>query len=367
MNICHISTVHDRNDVRIFLKECNSLAAAGNNVFLVVSDGKNDEIENGIRILNVGSKPKNRLFRMLVVSVYAYVAAVKTGADIYHLHDPELIVVGLVLKLKGERVIYDVHEDLPRQILSKKWISPYFRKSISCVMELIENFFAKRFDAIVTATPFIRQRFVKINKNTINVNNYPILKEIPFCGDWNTGRDKLCYVGSITRTRGIVELIRAIELVNIKLVLAGKFSELGIEQEVRTLKGWKNVEYLGYVSRDKIRDILNTSCAGVVTLHPVENYIDSLPIKMFEYMAAGLPVIASNFPIWKNIIDSNNVGKCVDPMNPRAISSAIEFFINNKHEAQAMGRKGRKLVEGYYNWENEETKLIDLYNKLVLN
>lgn len=361
--ICHLTSVHTLTDTRIFYKECMTLVKAGYEVILIGTNDR-DELRDGVQIFGL-SKPKNRIERMLSTTKKLYKKAVACNADIYHFHDPELIPVGLLLKAKGKKVIYDVHEDVPRQILSKPWLPGFLRKAISCIVERIENYAAKRFDWIVTATPHIRDRFLKVNSRVIDINNFPILSELYEPNvDWTSKGKVVCYVGGITKIRGIFEMVQAIGMTDYKLLLAGNFDYKEEKEHVKKTIGWKQVVELGHISREEVRAVLSSSMAGLVVLHPIANYMDALPVKMFEYMAAGIPVIASNFPLWKEIIEGNKCGLCVDPLNPKEIANAIQWIMNNPGQAKRMGENGRKAVEEKYNWEAESKKLLAVYENL---
>lgn len=362
--ICHLTSAHPQNDIRIFVKECCSLADAGYEVHLIVPNTKDDQ-KNGVIIHGIENSNTNRFIRMTKTVWKVYKSARKVDAEIYHFHDPELLLIGLLLKLKGKKVIYDVHEDVPRQMLAKKWIPRRLRKPISRVFEGFENYCASRLDSIVTATPFIRERFLKINRNTIDVNNFPILKEFKDINlDFRTKDRAVCYVGKIDEIRGIFELLEAIKLAEKKLLLAGKFNTASERNKAMSMEGWKNTEDLGFLNRNEIANIMERSMGGLVVLHPKVNYLDALPIKMFEYMAAGIPVVASNFPLWKEIVDENRCGVCVDPFNINEISNAINWIIKNPSEAERLGRNGRLAVEQKYNWENERQKLYKVYESI---
>ena len=365
IKICHISTVHPAFDVRIFHKECKTLLDAGYDVSFIVQHDK-EEIIEGIKIIPL-PRAKNRLNRMIFLPFKAYKLALKQKAEIYHFHDPELIFIGLLLKLKRKKVIYDIHEDVPRQILTKPYLKKYILYIISYLFEKFENLFARRFDFLIAATPHIRDRFLKINKNTIDINNFTLLKEMYSKVQWEERENNIAYIGGITKIRGIIELVKALEYINIdiNLYLAGDFEDKNLEQYVKSLNGWKKVKYYGYVERKGISKILKNSKIGIVTLHPTTNYFESLPVKMFEYLSAGIPVIASNFPLWKEIVEGNNCGICVDPQSPEEIAKAIEYLINRPEIAKQMGENGRKVVEEKYNWENERKRLLEVYSILV--
>jgi glycosyltransferase involved in cell wall biosynthesis len=177
----------------------------------------------------------------------------------------------------------------------------------------------------------------------------------------------VAYIGGISRIRGIVEVVKAMQKQSsdARLQLGGSFSEIEFEKQIRKEVGWNKVDALGWLGRNDVKGVLHDSIAGLVTLHPVINYVDALPVKMFEYMSAGLPVIASNFPLWKRIVEGNRCGLCVDPLDPQAIAEAIDYLVSHPIEAGQMGRNGQKAVLKHYNWENEEKKLIDFYNGLL--
>ncbi|MBA2877228.1 glycosyltransferase involved in cell wall biosynthesis [Anoxybacillus kamchatkensis] len=371
MRVCHLTSVHPAEDIRIFVKECQSLVSAGHEVILVVAN-ESPRVINGVKIVGVHAPAKNRLMRMLKATYEVYKQALKEDAEVYHFHDPELIPIGLLLKGKGKKVVYDVHEDVPEQVLSKQWIPSLLRKPISFLVKAVEKFASKRFDAIVTATPTINERFKTYNERSITVHNYPILNELI---DPNLDISKkqfekpsIVYIGGITELRGIREMVQAIETINkdqhVQLHLAGKFSPPELEIKMRKLPAWQYVNYLGWLNRQQIKQCLSDATLGLVLLHPEPRYVVSYPIKLFEYMSAGIPVVASNFPLWKEIVESSGCGKCVDPLNVDEISETIRWFLNHPEKAKEMGMNGRKAIEEKYNWESESSVLIRLYDEL---
>ncbi len=363
IKVCILTSVHPPFDTRIFHKEAKSLARAGYDVTLIAQHDK-EEIIDGIRISPL-LKPKNRLERMTKTVWLTYRKALKINADVYHFHDPELMPVGLLLKRHGKRVIYDVHEDVPRQNLSKPYLPVAFRKPISLMIGALEAFSARRFDGVVTATPFINRRFLELGANAINVNNYPLVSELYAAeNQWKNKEKIVCYVGGIGRIRGAFEMVEAIGKTKYRLLLAGNI-ETDIENVLQQIPGWRQVEALGFVNREGVRATAARSIAGLVLFHPEPNHINAQPNKMFEYMSAGIPVIASNFPLWKEIIEGAKCGICVDPLNPEDIAGAIQFIIDHPAEAEQMGKNGRRAVEEKYNWGMEEKKLLGLYSALA--
>uniref|UniRef100_UPI00333FA174 glycosyltransferase family 4 protein n=1 Tax=Castellaniella defragrans TaxID=75697 RepID=UPI00333FA174 len=366
MKICHLTSVHSRYDTRIFLKECRSLSNAGYKVALIVADGKGREDREGIEIHDAGAS-SGRLDRIRHATKRVLAKAIAVDAEIYHFHDPELIPAGLKLKRMGKRVIFDSHEDVPKQLLGKPYLSPMKRKLLSWVFSVYERRTCGEFDAIVAATPFIRDKFLGINARAIDINNFPMWGELAEPADAEGIRSNICYVGGIAAIRGVREIVRAMEYIrsDARLQLVGTFSEAPVSAEVRQYGGWNRIDELGFMDRAGVRSVLGRSFAGLVTFLPAPNHIDAQPNKMFEYMSAGIPVIASNFPLWREIIEGNDCGLCVDPLDPREIAAAIDFFANHPEQARAMGENGRRAVESRYNWGVEEKKLIDLYESIL--
>lgn len=371
MKICHITSVHSKNDTRVFIKECQSLSKAGHEVFYIVPNVE-DNIENGVKIIGVDSSVTGQINRIRKTTKKVFTKAIEMDADVYHFHDPELMPIGLKLKAKGKKVIYDVHEDVPEQVLSKQWIPKPLRKSISVLVKRYEKYASKKFDAVVAATPTIANRFKSYNPNTITVHNYPLLDELVAPErNMDSSNPSALYIGGIYLLRGIKEMILAVEGLNrnkdCNLTLAGAFAPAHLEQEIREMDGWKFVDYRGFLNRDEVREVLSQAHMGLVLLHPEPRFVVSLPIKLFEYMSAGIPVIASNFPLWKEIVEENQCGLCVDPLNIDEIKEAMRWILDHPAEAKAMGENGRKAIEEKYNWESESEKLISLYRTFETN
>lgn len=365
MNVVHLTSVHSRFDTRIYYKQCLSLEKAGYSVSLIVADGKGEEVKDNINIYDVGV-PQGRLNRIFKISKKIFNKAVLLNADVYHLHDPELIPSALKLRKLGKIVIFDSHEDVSLQMRAKPYLNAPLRYLVGEAYGLYERYACKKISAVITATPFIRDKFIKINPNTIDVNNFPIINELKSEANWESKEKCICYIGGIGTIRGIEEIILALgyQKSSTRLKLGGLFNNKEIEERVKKFEGWSLVDELGYLDRFGVKDVLEQSIAGLVVLHPVINYVDALPVKMFEYMSAGIPVIASNFPLWEEIIEKNNCGVCVDPLDPYAIADAIDFFRNAPDKAKQMGKNGRKTIENTYNWSIEEKKLLELYTKL---
>ncbi|MYB33827.1 MAG: glycosyltransferase family 4 protein [Gammaproteobacteria bacterium] len=374
VKIAHLTTVHPRGDTRIRIREVGSIAnALDGPVALLVQDGRGNSVEEGgkIRIIDTGPQPPGRLARM-TLGVFRMWRAVRLARPrLVHFHDPELIPLGMILKCFGHRVVYDVHEDLPRQVLTKYWLPGFARRPVSWVVSVIEWLAARVFDAIISVTPKIAERFPP--RKTSIVQNFPIPSELVVTEGvpYKQRPPHFAYVGGITRIRGIHEMIDAMTYTDrtgnkdILIRLAGTFQPFSLQSEIEALAGWQRVDFLGWVGRVQVAEILSNALAGLVLFLPAPNHMDAYPNKMFEYMSASLPVIVSDFPLWRHIVESAGCGLLVDPMNPRAIADAMLWILEHPDEAAAMGQRGRLAVEKHYNWDSEADKLVTLYKKLL--
>lgn len=368
--ICHMSSVHRGLDIRIFRKECVSLAAAGYETHLVINATAVDVAEashHGVTLHPLPARQKaSRLSRMSFHAWQCYAMAKQIDADLYHFHDPELIPYGLLLARSGKKVIFDAHEDLPAEIYTKDWIPMRARRAIASFARRLEEEGAARFSAVVAATPSIANLFSDAAKRVAIINNYPLIGELaPQTHAGAADRDSVCYVGGISLIRGIKEVVQAIGKTQSQLLLAGTFSSSVLRDEVMRYDGWRRVKEYGFVNREQVSEILTRSFSGLVTFYREPNSVSAQPNKMFEYMSAGVPVIASNFPLWREIVEGNQCGICVDQEDPEAIAAAIRHFHAHPQEVKRMGDNGRKAVETKYRWDREEAKLITLYQDLL--
>ena len=370
--VVHMTSVHSALDGRIFRKECRSLARAGYRV-TIVGPHAEDTVAEQVQIKSVVQDQK-RIARMTRTVWRVYAKAKKQAADVYHFHDPELIPAALLLRASGKQVIYDIHEDTPKDIMSKHYLPVWSRRLVARLATILEGLACSHFSALVAVTPSIAKRFLPINENTIVVHNYPFLEELLAdsapSAPWGTRRQSIAYVGGITAQRAIREMIHAMALLPDSLPavleLAGnEIPEDARPEELRKHAGWARVRYHGVLDQLSTFRLLHKVRAGLVLFHPVPNHWEAMPQKIFEYMGAGLPVIASNFPLWRRILADTGCGILVDPLDPNAIARAIEYILSHPHEAEEMGHRGRTLVLEQYNWNSQAEKLLNLYSGLT--
>ncbi len=369
--VVHLTSLHPGLDVRIFYKECRSLAGAGYDVFLVAPHPREDTID-GVRLIAI-PRIGRRFRRMTITMTQVYRKAMQLNADLYHMHDPELIPMGLLLRARGKQVIYDIHEDVPRDLLTRDYLPDSTKCSVCWFVEQLENFSARHFSGLVAATPAIGARFRTFNPRTLVVNNYPLNGEFKLSdrSSWQGRGKAVAYVGGIAVERGIIQMVEAMEylprVLGVTLELAGEFSSSGHRNHVLGMRGWTYVNERGMLNRTEVAHLLSRVCVGLVLFHPKPNNVQARPNKLFEYMSAGIPVVASDFPFWRELVEQVGCGLLVDPLDSKAIAGAIEYLLTHPFEAEAMGQRGRDAVEKCYNWDTEAAKLIKLYADILNN
>jgi len=365
IRVAHLTSVHTAMDPRIFRKECRALARAGFDVTLVAPHTK-DTIEELVRIKSV-KKHSSRLARMTRTVWSVLREAQRLNADIYHFHDPELIPVGLILRGEGRRVIYDVHEDFPLDVTFKSYLPGWSRRVMGRLIAWAEAIACKRFSGIVSVTPRITERMKAFNSNTVTVYNYPYPEELmgQEMAPWESRGAVAAYVGTITPQRGIAQMVQAMGYVADSLPATLEIAGDRIPEEVKKLPGWSRVKFHGALDQPSVYRLLRKARVGLIVMHPIKTIVDSIPVKIFEYMGAGIPVIASDFPLWRQILGSVGCAIFVDPMDPRAIARAIEYVLANPAQAEEMGRRGQAAVTEQFNWNTQARKLVSLYSSLM--
>jgi glycosyltransferase involved in cell wall biosynthesis len=363
--ICHVTSVHERFDIRIYFKECRTLASAGLDIVLLVADGLGDEISEYVQVRDAGRRPAGRLQRMSrgVASIRA--VAFEIDAAIYHLHDPELLPLGLELKRRGKIVIFDSHEDYVADMMVKPYLPAGTARMVASAYRIFQTYASRRLDLVIAATPAIASVFETIGASTVTVNNYPLVDEIAEPSSAPL-RKSVIYAGAITRIRGFPAIVDAIDLCRSEtnLLLAGPFTDDAASAACRASPGWVRTEELGVLTRARLKAELAGCLAGLVVLEPVPTFVVSRPNKLFEYMANGLAVIASDFPAWRQIVEGEQCGICVDPTDPRGIAAAIDTLAEDPERARTMGERGRLAVIEKFNWNAEGETLLGAYRSL---
>jgi glycosyltransferase involved in cell wall biosynthesis len=362
--VCHITTVHPVDDHRILHKECVSLRHAGYDVTLIAPHERNAVVE-GIPVVALRAAARNRLERMVRRPQAAYAAAVAVDADLYHFHDPDFLPFAVRLARAGKRVVYDAHEDVPTQIRHKEWIPAPARPAVARAFARLEATCVSRLDAVVSPSEPALDRLRPHQPRVVPLPNYPQLDVLAPTAEWGERLRAACYVGGVTRVRGACELVEAMAHADVELHLAGAISPPELAGELERSPGWSRVRYLGRVEHARVPELLARVKVGLIPLHPIPNYVDAYPVKLFEYMAAGLPVIATDVPRWRAVLEAHGCGVCVAPGSPRLLAEAITGLLDNDDRAREMGDRARRAAVEHYSWETQAAALADLYAELL--
>lgn len=367
IKVCHMTSAHSPGDVRIFHKECKSLAKSGYDVYLV-QQGPSRE-EDGVHIIGIGQPFGGRLTRMTTFSKKVYKTALSLDADIYHFHEPELLPYGLKLKKRGKIVIFDSHEIYEIQMRKKPYLPDWAAALIAKAYTHYERYVVHRLDAAVV--PCLRADkpfFGGAARRLVTVDNTPKLEELYDRYDPESSRDprQVCYVGGLTEARGITVSIQAAHAAGSRLALAGKFSPAGYEAQLRAMPEFSCVDYRGILNREEITALLNASGIGLCLMARGAQFdcVTNFNVKTYEYMAMGIPVILSCNASNRKLLDKWGFGISVDPGNVEEVTGAIRYLLDHPEEARRMGENGRRAVKEAFNWNIEEAKLLELYAEL---
>lgn len=380
--------MHTRYDIRIFHKMASSISQSGEDCSLIVFDGLGNEFVKGVRIIDFGKFSQSRILRIISVTFKVYFTLINYKTDIYHLHDPELFFVGLLLRFKKRLVVFDLHEDIFTQVVTKRYLKFYSNYLCSLSLKVLFFIYLRYFNYIVCATNYISRKYRYYNNFIDSVQNYPKIdsrdlystfktKSLPvldqsfstYRGNIISLSNKLIitYVGDISFDRGLLEMVQLSKILptNVSLVLAGQCTCINSKEVVIKSHQEGLIYYLGVIDRNRVSNLLDISKVGLCILMPVENYYYSKPTKIYEYMLHRVPFIASNFPEITKIVKNHKCGIFVDPKNPKAISNALLNLISDEDKCKQLGQNGYDAILDKYNWSSEFLKLHKIYKQLI--
>lgn len=365
IKVCHLTSAHSSNDIRIFKKECVSLAKDERFEVYLIAPGES-RIESNVNIIGVGKKPKNRLKRFFQFTAKVFQAGLDVDADIYHFHDPELLPYGLKLKGKGKKVIFDSHEYTYSQIKIKTYIPKLFRQLIATLYKTYESSICRKIDAVIfPCTIDGVHPFEHVANKAEIIGNFPDLSLYKPNSEQDKKYDILC-AGSLTEERGITELLEAGKLTEVQILLAGVFSPPEYEYELEEKELLKNVKFLGRLNHSRVIEVLRLTKICISNIKNLGQYdsLDNLPTKVYEAMAMGLPIIMSDFAYPRKLNQKLEFAILVNPNDSFEIAGAIRKLQEDTVLGARLGNNGRKLAEKYFDWNQEVKKLIDLYLEL---
>jgi glycosyltransferase involved in cell wall biosynthesis len=293
------------------------------------------------------------------------------NADVYQFHDPELILPALRLRAAGKPVVFDVHEDYYTSILDKTpYLSGLSSKVAAWGYYMVERLTRRAFRTVI-AERYYARRFPE----AVPVLNYPRLEQFSAVLEGKPAAPpatpRLLYTGGLNLERGALiyaDLARTVPDAEVHIVGITPV-DLGEKMRAQAGSGSERLHFTGLGEKLPFPRILEAyrqpwTC-GLAVMPDTQHYREKELTKFFEYMAAGLPILASNFPVWKSLIEGNGVGICVDPGSPDAVRDAVRWLVGHPEEAKAMGERGRAAVLSTYNWDKEAARLVGLMRELI--
>ncbi|MCX6227028.1 MAG: glycosyltransferase family 4 protein [Bacteroidia bacterium] len=372
--ICILTFSHNPYDGRIYHREAKSLARNGYTVsILTLFDGKRQEpIDENIRVKYIDAVHENIYFLFLIQLYKLFREALKERADIYHCHEPESHLVGLVLKIiKRKKLVLDVHEYYPDVIELAGRFYKYFYM-LSCYV--IEPLCCWMDNCIICADDEIKRLYLNRNKNVITIFNYPLIERwelndnCPIHKNHNT----LIYAGGFSEVRGIWLMLATIgELAkrfpDVMLLLLGDGPPAlrdEMQQYIKERNLENNIQCIGNVPHTEVTQYLRKAGVGLLLYQPIKKFCKNIPTKQYEYAISELPIVGTDLPPIKEFIDDAKCGLLVPPSNIEEVVNAVSYIFTHSDEAKKMGENGKNAVYEKYNWELMEGKLIDIYSKL---
>lgn len=373
LKVCHFSSVHHQTDTRVFHRECTWLAKDFEVTLIAIGhfSGK----KSGVHLIGI-PKPTSRIKRIIHTTRKVYQEALKQQADIYHFHDPELIPYAWLLKLKGKKVVYDVHENVTESLKDKRWL-PF--KGLFIMMYLWFDRLAASAFSIVLAEQWYEKVYHRRYPNThfTLVRNYApagLLSAFSTTQRYPlNGPLRIFYMGSIDELYCYKAMLEAIYLLNkngldTELKLIGWYSEQTMSS-IEQLPYWSSIKNKifmpGFMEvTEGYKHSLNCQMAFSFVSDNL-NVSQSFPRKMYEYMHVGLPVVSSGHNLYKNMVETHALGLCVTHTTGAEIAEAVRNLLNSKTYLNQLAQNNLTAANTHFNWETEYTALKQLYFNLA--
>lgn len=365
--VCHLSSVHVATDTRIFYRYCKHLSE--NYAVTLIAVHPKEEILLGIHILPF-RRFKNKLLRVFLTWFLMFFKAIRNPADLYHLHDPELIPCGLLLRLMGKKVVLDIHENVAEDIFDKPWIPA--KKVLYTCFHFFEKLAVKNMPVILAEHSY-EARYQKMGADFTTILNYV---DLPFFNLFSENvkrtSHRIFYMGILLESRGLQQIAEALHILKkqghiIEFDVVGELYS-SLEKQLHALSFWNDVSqqihFHGRLTLEKGYEISQEASVGMCIIQPMKNSVGSYPTKMFEYMAIGLPQVTSDFPLYRDVVEGNNAGLCVNPGSAGDIAAAVLSILQDPVKAERMRYSGLKAAEKYH-WSGEMVKVHKLYNRLL--
>jgi glycosyltransferase involved in cell wall biosynthesis len=370
--VCHLSPIESRRDERAFSRECLPSLRYGLRP-RILAPYSSERTLQGVDYVSL-PKSRGRILRILLAPRFLQVA-LRQQADIYHVHSPELILVGLILKfIFGKKVIYDTREDFPSMMLTKTYLPVRLRKITSRIVASFERLAAYLVDGFITADSGSLRPHAKAGKSRKLVfYNFPNLNYFPEPPAVEKQFD-LVYRGGLSERAGTFVLLNALRLLKeqgipLRLLMFGYADNQQTEESIRDLVFGLGIADLvtlkGVIEHDDMAATLNQARIAVCPLQAIPKFLNNIPVKVLESWACGLPVIATDLPPIRPFFGNRPYGLLVKPGDIIGLAEAIRKMAKSDQLIAEYGRQARKAVVERYNSDLEIRKLLVLYEEVL--
>jgi len=363
-SIVHVTSTHRATDGRIFYRECRSLQGAGWDV-RIVAHGVPLQPKDGIGFVEFPKSFSRVAVLMKPHTIVRFLDDLE--ADVYHFHDPDLLLVAGLLAGRRKKIVYDCHEWY-QKVFPYKGYSPLVASAAAAGLSLIEMLVMPRLSALIAPTDELAALYAKRTKRVYSIRNFAPLE------GWELSKDKgnpkrydLIHVGTVSldRLNFMLDIVRTAKRLGREITLCLLGVSTGIKQHVDrddALKGL--VEAIERVPETKVPEFLSKARIGF-NYHPYQSrFIVAIPMKVFEYMRHGLPFVSTALPPLKKLLEDSGAGVLIEENTVNAFIKVIGEILRNGEMMAQMGNKGTRLVRERYNWEAESIKLVTLYESL---
>ena len=362
--VLHLTTVHPITDVRIYQRECRSIAAHSNYKVMLAGPGdlpSHPECE----LISLPRPCQTRTLRFLQSQLIAIKVGLKYRPDIMHLHDPELLFYGLIIsKVFKQKIIWDAHEDYLALVLggTKPWIPTRIQVSVanllSWLLEQVNNSYA----GIIGATDHICSLYS--NPNTVLVGNEARVSDFQDATP-NLSSNQVLFIGAQNDSSLFLEVVKAVsELKSVRLAVAGPRTNERLWAEAEVVLGDRLIG-LGYLSPQGLVEAISNSAIGMVTYKFQDYQQTSSPTKFFEFAAAGLPVVGTPIAPVSKLIKASNSGVSTQDFSSKSISNSLRYALSDQNRLEFWSQNAKKWTAQNNRWDESESALLGLYSKLL--
>ena len=375
---CYFSSM-PRNRLEVIMyRQGRSLIKDGFCVYNVVSDNLSPENEQGVQIVPSGFNARNTFQRIFVSPFRVYRKLIEVDADIYHTFCVDLLLICLLLKRRGKKVVFEMREDHPYSLYWKSSTPKWLLRPIVWIMSKWMGFALRRVDLVTTLT-YEEEAYLKswgiAPEKILLWGNFPEVRKDYHLSleDYIQRENRILYFGLIYSYSRQEIFLRALKgLSMVKYRVAGRFMGNEVDtyrKKITNMPEWKEVDFIEGFKHEELDSFIASSTISNVlrdfSAYPMEKSGSFGIIKIFESMEAALPIICSDMPIYRDIMKEYKCGILVDPLNETQIRDAIQYLVTHKEEAWRMGQEGRRAVIEKYSWDVLSLKFLSIINNLI--